>query len=417
MSSLYQKSVREHLIMYNKVSGVSCFSIDENGNAVDFEGVPSQYCEKFRELSGDACSCNAAHLYVAKQAEKLGEPYVYFCPGGLVHWTVPIVIKGIFRGALLAGPVQMVRFDDYMIDGVIEANHFNISSRGALRTYARLVPIIEPERIKYLADMLYVVVKDIIEEESAVISERKKLYLEQASIHGNIQDAKEQYQQDYISKYYSFEMENEFIAKIKHRDKSGSRIILNELLGHILFNNVNNLEVTKARAIELMIVFSRAAIEGGGNLEMIFGLKLKYLNEVYELNTVEDVGEWIVKVLECFEDCVYSVDTKPNSDLVNRTINYISENYTNDISLESISESVHSSATYLSKIFKRETNVNLIDYLNNARIEESKKMLKDLKLSLAEISARVGIADKNYFCKVFKKFTGMSPGKYRNLSR
>ncbi|KPU44525.1 HTH-type transcriptional regulator YesS [Oxobacter pfennigii] len=413
MITLDEKSIREHLIMYNKVSGISCFSIDETGKTLHHEGITCQYCEKFRELSGDKCSCDAAHLYAAKQAEKLGEPYVYFCPAGLVHWTAPIVIKGMFRGALLAGPVQMNLPDDYMIDNIIEANQFNISNRGILLAYVRLVPIVEPERVRYLAEMLYVVAKDIMEDESRVLTERKKFYLEQAAINEGIQDAKAR--QEHISEYYPAEMETELVAKVKRGDKIGAKTILNELMGHVLFNNGNNLEVTKARVLELMIVLSRAAVEGGGNMEMIFGLKLKYLNEIYELGTVEGLCEWMIKILERFTDSVYTVENENNSYIVQKAISYINENYMNDISLESVSEFVYLSTSYFSRLFKKETGVNFTDYLNKVRVEESKKYLADLKIPLSEIANMVGFTDQSYFTKVFKKIEGVSPGQFRKM--
>ena len=405
--------IKKHLLMYNIVSGISCSAIDDRGEVVYEEGIPSHYCNKFKELTGEMCPCNQAHLYASKQSEKLGEPYVFFCPGGLTKWTSPIIVKGMFKGALLGGPVQMNLPDDYGIDEIIQANHFPISNRGKLLSCVKMVPVADPEVVRYLSEMLHVLARDIMVEESRVLIERKKFYQDQAAISEGIQYMKTKEYPDHITNYYPLELEKELVTRVKMGDKIGAKTILNELLGHVLFDNGSNFEITKARVLELMIVLSRAAVEGGGNLEMIFGLKLKYLQEAYESTTVENLSQWIIKVLESFTDTVLTVGNINNSYIVKKSIAYINENYMNAISLESVSDYVYLSTSYFSRLFKKEVGINFIDYLNKVRVEESKKYISDVKLSLSDIAHLVGFADQSYYNKVFKKIEGISPGQFR----
>lgn len=414
MISLDEGIIREHLKTYNKVSGISCFLTDESGETIYTEGVVQQYCTKFKSLTGDKCPCAGAHLYAGKQAEKIGESYIYFCPGGLVHWTAPIVIKGIYRCALVGGPVQMSLPDSYMVDKIMEANKFDISNKAMLQSYLNLVHFVEPEKVRYLSEMLYILAKDIMAEEVRVLTERKKFYQDQAEINENIQNAKTT--AEHITQYYPVELEDELVSRVKRGDKKGAKTILNELLGHALFSNGNNFELTKARVLELMIMLSRAAVEGGGNLEMIFGLKYKYLHEMSELNTVEGLCEWIVKVLECFTDCVFFIGNPNNSAIIQKAIHYINENYMNNISLEIVSDYVYLSTSYFSRLFKKELGINFIDYLNKVRVEESKKYLFDLKVPLSDVANIVGFTDQSYYTKVFKKIEGVSPGQFRKMN-
>lgn len=413
MILLDDEIIKGHLKTYNKVSGISCFLTDEYGETLYMEGMVPQFCEKFKSLTGEKCPCAGAHLYAGKQAEKIGESYVYFCPGGLVCWTAPIVIKGIYRGALEGGPVQMSLPDPYVVNKIIEANKFDISNRGILQAYLNMIPVVEPEKVRYLSEMLYILAKDIMAEEVRFLTERKKFYHDQAEINENIQQAKAA--EDRITRYYPVELEDELVNRVKRGDKKGAKTILNELLGHALFSNGNNLELTKARVLELMIMLSRAAVEGGGNLEMIFGLKYKYLHEMYELNTVESLCQWIVKVLECFTDCIFSIGNPNNSVTIEKAIRYINENYMNDISLESVANYVYLSTSYFSRLFKKELGINFIDYLNKVRVEESKKYLYDLKMPLSDVANIVGFTDQSYYTKVFKKIEGISPGQFRKM--
>lgn len=407
--------IKESLLTYYKVTGISCLVINENGETVYSEGECLKYCIKFQELKGEKCPCSQSHLYASKQSEKLGEPYVFFCPSGLVHWAAPIIIKGIFRGALIGGPVQMDIPDEYIIDSLIKANDFNISYKGILQAYLNGVMVVEPEKVRYLSNMLYIVAKDIMAEESRILSERKKFYAEQAAISEKIHVIKDKESEDNTTKYYPVELERELVSRVKVGDKKGSKTILNELLGHILFNSGNNLEIIKTRVLELTTVLSRAAVEGGGNLEMVFGLNLKYLQQISAINNVEKLCEWIIKVLERFTDSMFTVDNINNYHIIQKAIGYINQNSMKDISLDSVAEYVYLSPSYFSRLFKKEMGINFVDYLNKVRVEESKKYLSDGKLPLSDIAHIVGFTDQSYYTKVFKKIEGISPGQYRKI--
>jgi len=415
-NNLDEEALIDNLKTYNNITGVLCFNIDEFGDTIHSEGQLCEFCIKFKELSGDRCTCRESHLYASRQSEKIGEPYVYFCPSGLVHFASAIVIGGVLRGALIGGPIKMNTSDDFMVNDLIKTYDFNLESRETLRNFVKSVPIVDPERVRYLSKLLYIIAKDIMVGESNILSERRKFYAEQAAINEEIQNVKHNEYSEHISNYYPVELENELLSRVKVGDKKGAKIILNELLGHVLFNNGNNIEVTRARVLELMIVLSRAVVEGGGDLEMVFGLNFKYLNEVSTLNNVERLCEWIIKVLDRFSECVYNMENINNFHIIQKSMEYINHNIKTNISLDSVAEYVYLSPSYFSRLFKKEMGINFIDYLNKVRVEESKKYLTDLKVSLSDIAHCVGFTDQSYYTKVFKKIEGIAPGQFRKMT-
>lgn len=166
---------------------------------------------------------------------------------------------------------------------------------------------------------------------------------------------------------------------------------------------------------EISTILSRAAVKGGGNLEWIFGLNLKYLQEISKIASVDEVCRWIVKVLDRFIGFMFNVEISNSSAIMQKARAYINENITNDISLEDVSEYVYMSPSYFSRLFKKEVGINFKDYLNKARIEESKKYLSNLKFSISEVAHTVGFTDQSYYNKVFKRVEGISPGQYRKM--
>lgn len=110
---------------------------------------------------------------------------------------------------------------------------------------------------------------------------------------------------------------------------------------------------------------------------------------------------------------------KVNSDIsgIEDALKYIKLNYKNKISVEDIANSVNLSASYLFSVFKKQTGVSPIVYLNNYRLSLAADMLIKTNKSITEISQTVGIFDSIYFNKLFKKSYHISPSAYREIFR
>ncbi|WP_163183241.1 response regulator [Neobacillus sedimentimangrovi] len=92
---------------------------------------------------------------------------------------------------------------------------------------------------------------------------------------------------------------------------------------------------------------------------------------------------------------------------------FIEAHFAESITLEQVAEYVELSPYYFSKLFKDRFGMTFIDYLTELRIKQAKMMIVDQGKSLKEICYSVGYKDPNYFSRVFKKHTGLSPTEYR----
>lgn len=92
---------------------------------------------------------------------------------------------------------------------------------------------------------------------------------------------------------------------------------------------------------------------------------------------------------------------------------YIMDHLNEDLSLNRLAEFSHLHPVYLSRIFKEITGITVGDFINQARLEKAKGLLQGSRLTVLEISREMGFATDNYFCRWFKKRTGMSPHQYR----
>lgn len=100
-------------------------------------------------------------------------------------------------------------------------------------------------------------------------------------------------------------------------------------------------------------------------------------------------------------------------DIVMQTIRYLYDHYAMNITLKSIAESLNYNIQYLSKRFKQRTGTSPIDFLIKIRIEQAQQLLMHTDATVQEVAESVGYSDLFYFIRIFKKHTGMVPGKFR----
>lgn len=98
-------------------------------------------------------------------------------------------------------------------------------------------------------------------------------------------------------------------------------------------------------------------------------------------------------------------------------IKYINENYNAKITLDSLVDKFFVNKYYLCHIFKHETGLSIIDFVNNKRLSEAEIMLKTTDLSVTDICYKVGFNSINHFLKLFKNSYELTPKKFRERIR
>ena len=99
---------------------------------------------------------------------------------------------------------------------------------------------------------------------------------------------------------------------------------------------------------------------------------------------------------------------------VRTALHFISKKGYLGTSRENIADQLEISPQYLSKIFKKDTGMQLVDYIIRRKIEKTKNDFRiNPNISLKDSAASVGFTDVNYFCRLFKIKTGITPTKFR----
>lgn len=94
-------------------------------------------------------------------------------------------------------------------------------------------------------------------------------------------------------------------------------------------------------------------------------------------------------------------------------IEYIKNNLNENIKLQTLATLCNFSVSHFSRIFKKEVGKTLKEYVNIKKLEKAKYLLESTNDSICQISEELGLEDSSYFTKVFKKYEGICPKKYR----
>lgn len=137
-----------------------------------------------------------------------------------------------------------------------------------------------------------------------------------------------------------------------------------------------------------------------------------------KLNYPPDIDEFdfLIKPLVLMCEQFYANEFSyifDKGDLISSIIQYVHLNHTYKCTTKSLCENFHCSVSYLSHLFKKNTGKSLPEYIEDLRINDAKRLLKESNLSIIEISEILGFCNSAYFTSVFKKHLGVSPLKYK----
>jgi AraC-like DNA-binding protein len=130
--------------------------------------------------------------------------------------------------------------------------------------------------------------------------------------------------------------------------------------------------------------------------------------------------EAVVKLLEIFASHLSELSNQivvqlnnAEPPMITRAKEYIKQNHAEDLSLGRVAKAVNTSTFYFCKMFKKGTGLNFTEYVSRLRIENAKNLLLNPNLRISEIAYQVGFQSLTHFNRVFKSIVGESPTNYR----
>ncbi len=137
------------------------------------------------------------------------------------------------------------------------------------------------------------------------------------------------------------------------------------------------------------------------------------LDSIIQLQLTPNAETAKLTLLDLYEAVPENRSNQFDNALVNEVNEYISLNYQDNISLSIIASALSINSSYLSRLYKKVTGLNLTTFITKYRINKAIELLKSSEMKIYQVAESVGIEDPTYFSQLFKKYTGHNPTYYR----
>lgn len=142
-------------------------------------------------------------------------------------------------------------------------------------------------------------------------------------------------------------------------------------------------------------------------------LEYNIYNKLSQQETLEEIKLLLFEFYEHI--CLYIQPTNKNTDYSDKILQYFHNNFKKEINFEDLAAEIGISYSYLRKIVHEKIGKSSQDYVNLLRIEEAKRLLRNTNMSITDISQEIGFSNVQSLYRFFKKFNGITPGKFRDL--
>ncbi|MCI5698982.1 MAG: AraC family transcriptional regulator [Lachnospiraceae bacterium] len=408
MNLLYQLS--DHLYTYHYATNVSLTLYSPENELLETFGPSYPYCSLFQEACGKYCPCAKSHMHACKEADRLGDGYIFSCPAGYILFAIPVFKDNHLMANVLAGPIALDYPDMDLIDETIQKYGLSLEYRSKLYSTYSNAPLIEPHRARYLCKLLFSLISNLTSSYSGLQAYQSAQNEQQSKISEFIQIAKN----TSTMPATPYDMEKQLIEDVLNGNREHASALLNEMLGRIYFASGNNIEIIRTHCIELTALLSRAIIENGGNEKDIYQLTDTFLHKLTSTKDLTDLSMSLLEILHNFISLAFTKYKTPDTPALQSALEYINDNYCSDITLQDVADHAGLNPAYLSSLFKKEMEVNFSDYITDKRITQAKFLLQNSNASIIEIAGTLGFQSQSYFSNVFKKYTGKTPKQFRH---
>jgi two-component system response regulator YesN len=141
------------------------------------------------------------------------------------------------------------------------------------------------------------------------------------------------------------------------------------------------------------------------------------VEQLKQMSSIDDQERFLLETVDQVTSDIGDGVSARGAKLVENVKGYVRSNINGDLSLKSLSWVFHFNISYFSNLFKQLSGESYINYVTKVRIEKAIENMKNAEYNISEIAEKAGYANANYFCRLFKKHTGMTPSEYRDQIR
>lgn len=221
------------------------------------------------------------------------------------------------------------------------------------------------------------------------------------------------YSQEVIERYRE---EDAFMECIRQGDHVGAIAHWRELHNHMAgFKRTLGapLEIARSSAAITRSMIRMAAKDAGIPPLVNDQISGKSAAIIRKASSIDEIDHEHERIIREYCRAIRGLQKTAYSSLTQSVLYFLENNFGKDISIDAIAKELELSPNYLTSRFRSDVGVTPNQYLQNYRMQKAAARLAQTRDSIQEISAGVGIQDANYFARIFKQYSGMTPSQYR----
>lgn len=388
--------------MLNNITRLDVELLDKDGNSI-FQLIKYKIPVTLQNFQNDTFNiCNLLKNNI------FNSYYHYINSYGIEYISCGIWTNGSFHGAVSLGPFISFVPTTESISDIISNNKLPISERTQLHEFYKSLSILRIKESNCIGSLIVNLCSHSYIYPQLLTSEIIKPVINKEELIANIIENK-----NIIESRYKYE--KEIINAVIKGNKDEANKALNE--SNVLYDFTyrmpdNPIRSTKDATFTFNTLLRIAAQRGGVHPIYIHNISEKFAIMIEKAPNLPYLQKLMFVMLNEYCDLVKMFSTSDYSPIVKNAVDYINLNLGNELTLKSIADTIHVNASHLSRKFKIDTNMTVIDYINEKRVEEAKLYLERCNISFTEIALMVGFNDLNYFGRVFKKITSLTPSEY-----
>lgn len=212
---------------------------------------------------------------------------------------------------------------------------------------------------------------------------------------------------------YPIDLEKKLFEAVDRGDVENTRLLGEKYMDWMQSYEPGLKNVVRLKTMEFVLWAEHLAYMQGGISEYRFEDREGYIEYLLSIRSYQELRNWFLKKLdESASHIARKQQTKTDS-VVEQAKQYIGEHFNKELSLEEMAKEVGISPYYLSKLFKESEGTGYIEYTTKLRMDYAKEQLGNTDRSVKEVCHDAGYQDPNYFSRIFKKWTGMTPTEFR----
>ncbi|OAB40490.1 AraC family transcriptional regulator [Paenibacillus antarcticus] len=334
--------------------------------------------------------------------------FYYINTFGLEYIAVGVRRNQAYCGFVLTGPFLSSIPDTDFISDIIVRNNLPVSERKQLQEFYRSLSVISSNDSNSLGDLIVNLCLHPHTDSQLVTPEIVQPILDKVQQETKIAESKTTIE-------FRYEIEKELMSAIAKGDKVKLAKIFRE--GNSFSNISDRIPESPLRSAKNLLItlntLCRVAAERGG-LHPVYldTISERFSITIERATNLPNVKKLNSVIMQEYCNAVHEFSTRKYSVIVKNAVNYIDMNLEKPLTLQHIATNIHVNPSHLSRKFKQEVRMTMMDYINQKRIEESKLYLQRGMISITEVAFMVGFNDLNYFTRVFKKYTSITPTQY-----